>query len=300
MSLIPSYFLDSVAAMGVRGDNGKIEYIGTGFLFGHPAPRQSGQPQSYHVYLVTNRHVVGEGRRLWVRFRTPSGGTPTDPVQVPIREDESVPEHYPWLFHPDDHVDLAVLSLECLAVPHEITDRFLLLDNHAIAREELSTSETSEGNEVFVLGFPLGIAGVSQNEVIVRLGIVARIQDWYDGRSKDFLIDSSIYPGNSGGPVVLKPVFWSARNRPYVRNARLMGLVSSYLPYQEIAVSQQTGRARHVFEENSGLAQVIPTDFIVELTSILEGVYRDFDEGSFVPWEALQSAINAAKPDEGG
>ena len=203
-------------------------------------------------------------------------------------------------FTPDDNIDLAVLHLDYLAVSHEITNRFLLLDNHAISREELSTSEASEGNEVFVLGFPLGIAGVSQNEVIVRHGIVARIQDWYEGRSKDFLIDSSIYPGNSGGPVVLKPVLWSAHNRPYIRKPRLIGLVSSYLPYQEIAISQQTGRARHVFEENSGLAQVIPTDSIVDLTSILEGVYRGLGEGSFVPWEALQSAINSARSSKGG
>ena len=39
-------------------------------------------------------------------------------------------------------------------------------------------------------------------------------------------------------------------------------MVSSYLPYQEIAVSMQTERPRMIFEENSGAAGVVPHDLI--------------------------------------
>lgn len=44
--------------------------------------------------------------------------------------------------------------------------------------------------------------------------------------------------------------------------------LSSYLPYQEIAVSQQTGRPRMIFEENSGLGVVVPCDIINETVEI--------------------------------
>ena len=41
-------------------------------------------------------------------------------------------------------------------------------------------------------------------------------------------------------------------------------MVSSYLPYREVAVSQQTGRPRMIFEENSGLGVVVPFNVIEE------------------------------------
>ena len=45
-------------------------------------------------------------------------------------------------------------------------------------------------------------------------------------------------------------------------------MVSSYLPYQEIAVSTQTGRQRMIFEENSGLGIVMPHDAIQKTIKI--------------------------------
>ncbi|MEN6615143.1 MAG: hypothetical protein ABFD12_01160 [Syntrophorhabdus sp.] len=38
----------------------------------------------------------------------------------------------------------------------------------------------------------------------------------------------------------------------------LVGIVSSFIPYREVAVSEQTRRPRIVFEENSGLANLVP------------------------------------------
>ena len=45
-------------------------------------------------------------------------------------------------------------------------------------------------------------------------------------------------------------------------------MVSSYLPYREIAVSTQTERPRMIFEENSGLSIVVPHDQIQETVKI--------------------------------
>ena len=44
----------------------------------------------------------------------------------------------------------------------------------------------------------------------------------------------------------------------------LIGMVSSYLPYTEVAISTQTGRPRMIFEENSGLGIVIPMEQIMQ------------------------------------
>ena len=124
--------------------------------------------------------------------------------------------------------------------------------------------EVSEGDGVFVLGFPLGEAGKERNYAVVRQGIVARVQDWLKGNAQTFLIDASIFPGNSGGPVLLKPEIVSIQGTKRNDRCGLIGMVSSYLTYKEIAISQQTERPRMIFEENSGLAVVVPHNVIQE------------------------------------
>lgn len=123
----------------------------------------------------------------------------------------------------------------------------------------------SEGDGVFVLGFPQGNIGTeNRNFAIVRQGCIARVQDWLSKERQNILIDAPVYPGNSGGPVVLKPEPTAIQNTKSNNRASLIGMVESYIPYQDIAISPQTGRPRVVFEENSGLANVIPGDVILE------------------------------------
>ena len=52
-------------------------------------------------------------------------------------------------------------------------------------------------------------------------------------------------------------------------------MVSGYIPYQDVAVSQQTGRRRIIFEENSGLGKVVPYDAIQRLVN---GIANDSAE----------------------
>ena len=195
MSLIPRYFLDTVAALGAPGTagNDNIHYFATAFVFGYPVS-PSTKPVSYWVFVVTNRHVVQGQRELWVRFHAPAG---KQPKVLPIPRG---PRPFPWVLHPDPDIDLAVLPINAIQIPDGLfPDRFLTLRPHTVTVDDLRSSDFSEGNELFILGFPMGIAGTDQNDVIVRHGVVARIQDWYDGRSKEFLIDSSIYPGSCAG-----------------------------------------------------------------------------------------------------
>jgi hypothetical protein len=115
-----------------------------------------------------------------------------------------------------------------------------------------------------VLGFPMGNVGVERNYVVVRQGAIARIRDSIAGTVKQFLIDATVFPGNSGGPVVTRPEITSIKGTKPLHEANLIGVVASYLPYQDIAISTQTRRPRIIFEENSGLTSVVPIDRVVE------------------------------------
>ncbi len=91
-----------------------------------------------------------------------------------------------------------------------------------------------------------------------------------EGCSTDYIVDAPVFPGNSGGPVIIKPELVSISGTKSQKESRLIGLVKSYINYKDIAVSPQTGRPRVVFEENTGLTKVEPVDHIIE--TILNGV----------------------------
>ena len=188
MPLIEPRFLDYVVALGVPDPDrkGSIRFVATGFLYGHFSQKdETGKPR-YYPYLVTNRHVVDEPGELLVRLNG--------------REAPVVWRPTSWATHPDPDVDVAIAAFH-LAEEPEFRSWFLS-DHHVHFREELENVGFMEGDEVYVLGFPMGLAGVDRNYVIVRDGIVALIKDWYEGQSDTFLIDAFVYPGNSGGPVM--------------------------------------------------------------------------------------------------
>ena len=259
MVLIPPRYLDCVVALGITDSSGTFQTSGTGFLYGHPTGTEpdSGE-QLYRVFLVSNRHVVEHAGRLEARLNRPIGAaSETFPLYT-----GDVPAH--WTFH-NNNVDVAVTRVSTRVLNDAGIDVvFILGDKNTAFRDEAKESQIGEGDGVFVLGFPLGLAGVDRNYAIVRHGIVARIQDWIQGYAKEFLIDSSIFPGNSGGPVFTRPEHTFITGTKSFTRCCLIGIVSSYVPYQESAVSTQTGKVRMMFEENSGLGIVVPVDQIRE------------------------------------
>jgi S1-C subfamily serine protease len=107
-------------------------------------------------WILTNRHVVDGAEEVSI---APQGKNPTRAQSYKISPD----------------LDLAVI--ECPAD----------LDAQPLP---LAKQQVNPGAEVFVLGFPLGLANV------ISRGIVGAIEDNY------FLFDAPISSGNSGGPVV--------------------------------------------------------------------------------------------------
>ena len=108
----------------------------------------------------------------------------------------------------------------------------------------------------------MGISGKSRNFVIARQGIIARVDEEVLGE-RFFYIDASAYPGNSGGPVTNKPEIMSTTGTQHNASAGLIGVISSGETYSDIAISQQTGKARIVFTEQTGLVRVVPTELIL-------------------------------------
>lgn len=261
MALIPPDFLDNVVALGIKRKDGTVKYSATGFLYGYPTglTDENGE-ETYRLFLVTNRHVfqriTERSGELYARFNKLKGTGSSI---------YTIPADSRWTAHPDSANDVAVLNINAQRlIGDNIEPRFFTNDSPTFTREQALTAGVSEGDGVFILGFPLGEAGTEQNYPIVRHGILARVKDWLKGNAHTFLIDAFIFPGNSGGPVFLKPEFTVIEGTKPNKICRLIGMVSSYLPYREVAVSTQTQQVRMIFEENSGLGRVVPLDVIQE------------------------------------
>ena len=262
MALIPPFFLDAVVAIGAQNEKGELIWIGTGFIIGRQI---ADQPDRYHTYLVTNKHVVRDQKIVFLRFNPQSNEKAKD-YPSPVIDAQNNPL---WTGHPSDEIDVAVIQINFeILRSDQMKCSFFQSDKHVLNKTQLINSGLSEGDFIYVLGFPMNLVDPERKYVIARHGIIARIKNYYEGFSKDFLIDSFVFPGNSGGPVINKPEIVAIQNTKGLATSNLIGMVQSYIPYRDMAVSAQTKEPRIMFVENSGLASVIPTDFILETIEI--------------------------------
>ena len=257
MALIPPIYLNAVVSLGTLAES--FQHVGTGFLYAHPLPSRLGRTP-YRAFLVTNGHVVA-GAITHVRFNHPKTGLTVKPVGDVASE--------AWTLHPNG-ADVAVTPLlKSSPLSH---GRKLL--NAEMFIGDIGTSfgegiQPVEGDGIFVIGFPLGLVGDARNYPVVRYGVIARIQDWIRRDKNTFLIDAPAFPGNSGGPVVLKPEMAAIKGTKAITHCLLVGVISNQLRSREVAVSERTGAPRIVFEEDTGLAEVVPVEFVRE-TAIQE------------------------------
>jgi hypothetical protein len=260
MALIPPFFTDCVVAIGTDDAEGERRWIASGFLYGEPLFDDARRVTDYRVYLVTNRHVLAGLGKAYLRCN-PQADKHAREFDLSLF-DENKPL---WFTHPDAGVDVAVMPINFdLLQQSEMQVAYFQGDQHSATIDALNALGVTEGDFAYVLGFPMGLVGEYRNAVIVRSGTLARVRDLLARSSKIFLVDAFVFPGNSGGPVVLKPEALAIEGTKPQIAPYLIGIVQAYVPYQDVAVSLQTGRPRVIFEENTGLAAVHPVDFIEE------------------------------------
>lgn len=270
MSLITPKYLDCVVAIGEDNNKGEVHWMGTGFLLGYRLPNvQYANDDIYSVFLVSNKHVLCNQTKIFLRFN-PQGGQPAQNYPLQIKNGTT----NLCKLHPNDNVDVAVVNMPQTyfdnLVQNGVRPRFFTYDTDCYNIVDLKKIETTEGDDIFVLGYPMGNVGNTRQYVILRGGVIARIHDMLEGFSSDYIIDAPVFPGNSGGPVIIKPEFTHIEGTKSQNESRLIGLVKSYIPYRDVAISPQTGRPRVVFEENTGLTNVEPVDHIIE--TIIQGL----------------------------
>ena len=177
-------------------------------------------------YVITAGHVAKESEELGIQFKS---GT------IWLKDEIANPE-LGWSYHDDEVIDLAALRLK----PDGKYEGKIFLPEEQL----IPSTSINLGDDVIFGSLPL----LKPDPIVLRRGMVAHIQQ------EGFVIDGQVFPGSSGSPAFL-----------YERPLKFVGIVVAYVPYKDVAVSQQTGETRVVFVENSGLGHVHTTDSVLEL-----------------------------------
>ena len=269
MALLPRDFLDAVICIGVK-DKGSFKALATGFLFGVKTGAKTEEGKVlYRTFLVTNRHVFSELERVVLRFNLSGAGSKT--YELVLKNNNGQNQ---WMTHPNADIDIAAIVINLKKLSDDGIKYSIITDDNTAYLDVIRKEGITQGDGVFVLGFPMGIAGKERNYAVVRGGVIARLDDEIINNDYKFLIDAAVFPGNSGGPVFLKPEIASIQGTKAVGQAFLLGVISSYIPYVEKAVSEQTKQTRIVFIENSGIAGVVPMDFVLETVKPIMDVLK--------------------------
>lgn len=165
--------------------------VGTGFLIDAPTP--DGHPRTI---LVTANHVFmrmpGTDARIGYRILNSDGSWSYSPQTLPIRDKAGSPL---WTRHPSR--DVAAISI---TAPPEFA-KAAIPESYLAEDETFTKNDVGAGDEMMALGFPRGLAANQAGFPILRSGRVASYPVAPARIFPTFLLDFSVFPGNSGGPV---------------------------------------------------------------------------------------------------
>src|SRR6266849_4180466 len=130
MAVIPPFFLDCIVAIGFPDAEGNHQYAATGFIYGHFV-QQIGDNKEYKTFLVTNRHVVQNMPKAYLRFN-PEGTDPAREYDLNLLDESRNPL---WLSHSNPDIDIAVVAINAsLLREHHISFNWFQSDAHAATR----------------------------------------------------------------------------------------------------------------------------------------------------------------------
>lgn len=173
---------------------------------------------------------------------------------------DDIKKTYKTFYHPNEAIDLALIPFPL----NEVDDDVKVFERSMF----VNSSELVETYDTFFVSYQPGISDLAKDQKVlpvIRKGSIARINN-----DKSIYIDGSAFPGNSGSPVFVlpSPVRYSDDGINLGTDpigGKFIGIISRYTPYSEVAISQQTGRPRVIFEENTGLSLLFPNHFILEI-----------------------------------
>ena len=220
------------------------------------------------MYIVTNSHVIREGKASAIRVNTRDGS-------LGIIDSTSAG----WIHHPyGDDIAVLPINLEYATVKAKG-----IPESWFITKEKVQQYGIGPGDEAFLVGRFVNHEGKQQNLPAVRFGQLSMlpIEPIRTNRGilqEAFLVECRSLPGYSGSPVFLAPIPFATVTRSKVPPAMFLGIDMGHL----IDRSQVLDKAElangnrvpiddnWVVETNTGMSCVIPAWKVSEVLHVEE------------------------------
>lgn len=264
MTIIPQFYKNAVVSIGVKNQNNDIAWIGTGFFVTRAIDENNVRP-----FLVTNKHVLQGKSRIVIRMKE-KGTEDLKEIEAAITYSDVSCEKPIYVLHPQIDIDIAVLPLNASFIADNCLECPAFdIDSNAMTSSELRDNGVEEGTLIYMLGYTMGLVNQSSSLPICRLGCIARISKEQIQEKHNILVDIQNFPGNSGSPIINRPEVVSIQDTKNINRSVLIGIIHSYIPYEEPLINSQTGRFVEVRSENSGLANVHPVEYIRDIINMI-------------------------------
>jgi len=173
--------------------------------------------------IITARHVIKNISNPVILFNDKNNEIIGKDCNQ-LREDYG----FEWVYHPNEHVDLAIFPF---GVSEEYDVKFVS------EKSFLKFDEIREGEDVFFMGFPLGLSQKKTITPVVRQGCVSlkftnkTIIGNITYAKNSVLIDGNISSGNSDSPLFTKPTFIDIEKLSIgkFKDAKLCGFVTGHI-----------------------------------------------------------------------
>lgn len=176
--------------------DGRQQGVGTGFFYLYED----------NLHLITNRHVIINEEEDYIpdeirlRLHTdPNDIRQNDNYSVRLYNDD---EERLWHQHPTGHneIDVAVIPMNREQVMPRFFIKAFRPEDHVPQNVDISI-----GEDVLVIGYPLGFHDALHNLPIIRNAIISSVYPVPFQGYPIILIDSRLHSGTSGSPVFTKP-----------------------------------------------------------------------------------------------
>jgi hypothetical protein len=199
--------------------------VGTGFLISAPSP--DGQARTM---LITANHVFdkmpGQTAHVGYRVANKDGSWTYAPQNLRIRDAAG---HQLWTHHPSR--DVAAIAI---VAPPEFA-KAAVPEDYLASDDTFAKYQIGAGDEMMALGFPRGLSANQAGFPILRSGKVASYPIAPAAIFPTFLLDFSVFPGNSGGPVFMSQ---EAHRRPGQDTAQDVEFIAGLLT-QEVELNSE-------------------------------------------------------------
>jgi len=229
--------------------------IGTAFFVGN----------AEDLFIVTARHVVEKDYDLQARVQCKNRITgENEVILLTLKRDR-------WVFNPEDesidtnYTDVAVMKISWILDRGIKMFRYELPNTEEANKNQLPFEDPLPPESILIFGFPLDIGfKLSEQKPLGRLGIISmvtgkrflKMENGKFAEEKTILIDSNIFPGNSGSPVIKQLL-------PLEPDIRLLGLVIATNERMNYALIEPVSKIRETIEIAKESTKAIDCWFLI-------------------------------------